>query len=1499
MSRIKFLIGTLAVLFFTVSALPLAAQIDVRTIDMNQLNQMKLDGKLTGKEKYVNYEAQAKGSNARIAPAGTSTNSISNGCNCWIPRDATWQIGAFDGSGGSGGPGTPPDYRNDDWSTVAIPLPFQFCFYGRQLDTIFLNNNGNVSIDGPYSTFTALSFPDPTYIMIAPFWGDVDTRGAASGLVYYQLTATHLIVQWENVGYFGTHDDKLNTFQLIMTDGTDPLLSPGSNVSFCYKDMQWTTGDASGGSGGFGGTPATVGVNRGDGIDYIQIGLFDQAGAAYDGPYGNNDGVDVLDNQSFILNVCTAGSNVPPIINSVQACDTLRVCQGDTLVINANYLSPELGQITTPSVQSLMTGLTVLNATPGNIASIAVQIIGLASNLGMNAIDLRGVDNGVPARTTITRVIIEVLPSPTASFSYAPASPVGPATLVTFTNTSSAGASYAWDFGDGSTSIAVNPTHTYGAGGVYTITLTVTSPNGCTETTTQQITVFQCSTASLTTTNVCQGAPSLITFTGVAMPSATFTWNFDGGTVVSGSGAGPYNVVWNTAGTYNVTVDVTLAGCNAVSSSQSVTIFPTPAASISGTPALCTGQANTITFTGTAGAGATYAWNFAGATVNSGSGSGPYSIQWNTAGNYQLEVIVAENGCSDTANYSVQVNAIPTSTFTATPSVCAGSPVTVTYTGNAPASANYTWNFAGATVVSGSGQGPYTLVWNSAGSPQLSLTVSETGCTSPVTNLSVTINPIPNASISATPALCVGQSNAITFNGTAGAGAAYAWSFGTGTVVSGSGAGPYSVQWNAAGSDLVRVIVTENGCTDTATFNVQINAIPTSTFTATPAVCTGSPVTVTYTGTATAGASYTWNFNGATVASGSGQGPYSLVWNSAGAYTVSLNVTENGCPSAPSSNAVTVNPIPDAAISATPVLCIGADNTISFSGTAVAGASYVWNFGNGVVTSGSGAGPYTVHWNAAGADQVRVVVTQNGCIDSTSFGITVNPIPTSAFTLPPYSCIGSTYTVTYSGSAPASANYAWNFGNATVVSGTGQGPYVLVSTTTTVPSISLTVTQSGCVSPVTNQSLVIDPLPTPNAGTDANACSGSAIPVGGPSVAGETYSWAPATGLTDPSASTTSCTVTNPGTGTSFSSYILTATSAHGCINSDTVVVGAYAIPAATFIPPAAQCLKNNSFQFNPTGMIFSGVTYDWNFGTASNPGTSTLEVPDPVTYSTIGEHYITLRSEYNGCQGPDYTDTVVVYEMPTPDFVPTVVNGCEPLEVPFLNLSSSNSAHYLWDFYDGQHDTAQAPVHIFQHAGVYSVSLVVTTSEGCVSDTTLTDIITVYPTPVAAFTPEPGVTTIWQPVIYFDNNTTNANQYLWTFGDSSSTDVRSPSHTYKEVGAYEVVLMTSSQYGCRDTARGFVRIEYGFNFYIPSAFTPNNDGVNDFFQGVGTYIKVYDMNIYDRWGKIVYHTTDYDKPWDGKVDKEVQADVYVYRIHVIDENNETHTYIGKVTVVR
>lgn len=138
--------------------------------------------------------------------------------------------------------------------------------------------------------------------MVAPFWADVDTGNPNNPIGHVWIkraSANVLAVAWDVVGLFNENDALRNTFQVLISDGTDENMGFGNNVCFCYASMEWTTGIASGGTDGFGGTPATAGVNAGDGIDFIQIGRFDKNGTDYDGPAGANDGVNYLDGQSF------------------------------------------------------------------------------------------------------------------------------------------------------------------------------------------------------------------------------------------------------------------------------------------------------------------------------------------------------------------------------------------------------------------------------------------------------------------------------------------------------------------------------------------------------------------------------------------------------------------------------------------------------------------------------------------------------------------------------------------------------------------------------------------------------------------------------------------------------------------------------------------------------------------------------------------------------------------------------------------------------------------------------------------------------------------------------------------------------------------------------------------------------------------------------------------------------------------------------------------------
>jgi hypothetical protein len=154
--------------------------------------------------------------------------------------------------------------RCDDCSSKEIMLPFTFSLFGQTYNSVYINMNGNLSFGQMYSDFTSVVFPTSNFVMVAPFWADVDNRGA--GEVYFkQIGSTAFAVAWVGVGYFSNKTDKLNTFQVVISDGSRSVSgSESANICFCYGDMQWTTGDADNDdANGFGGNPATVGANRG------------------------------------------------------------------------------------------------------------------------------------------------------------------------------------------------------------------------------------------------------------------------------------------------------------------------------------------------------------------------------------------------------------------------------------------------------------------------------------------------------------------------------------------------------------------------------------------------------------------------------------------------------------------------------------------------------------------------------------------------------------------------------------------------------------------------------------------------------------------------------------------------------------------------------------------------------------------------------------------------------------------------------------------------------------------------------------------------------------------------------------------------------------------------------------------------------------------------------------------------------------------------------------
>ena len=200
---------------------------------------------------------------------------------CTFADRAAAQATLLTGLGGPVGLGEGSLTPNDDDSTSFIDLtaafPVGLRYYGMIYPGVYVNNNGNVSFGAPLGSYTPSAFPlaasQPA--MIAPWWGDVDTRNRTgvgdANLVYYDISPGRFIATWFDVGYYSQHNELRVSVQLIITDASEFGVAGAFDIELRYNRCEWTTGDASGGSGGFGGNPAGAGFDAADGVNFQEL----------------------------------------------------------------------------------------------------------------------------------------------------------------------------------------------------------------------------------------------------------------------------------------------------------------------------------------------------------------------------------------------------------------------------------------------------------------------------------------------------------------------------------------------------------------------------------------------------------------------------------------------------------------------------------------------------------------------------------------------------------------------------------------------------------------------------------------------------------------------------------------------------------------------------------------------------------------------------------------------------------------------------------------------------------------------------------------------------------------------------------------------------------------------------------------------------------------------------------------------------------------------------
>ena len=502
--------------------------------------------------------------------------------------------------------------------------------------------------------------------------------------------------------------------------------------------------------------------------------------------------------------------------------------------------------------------------------------------------------------------------------------------------------------------------------------------------------------------------------------------------------------------------------------------------------------------------------------------------------------------------------------------------------------------------------------------------------------------------------------------------------------------------------------------------------------------------------------------------------------------------------------------------------------------------------------------------NLAASTPGNYVVTYTtpnpACAASSTFNITINPLPIVDGN-DEIICQGEPVILNGTGAV----SYTWNNG---VVNGVAFNP----ATTTT-----YTVTgtdANGCVGTGTAV-VTVNALPTVNAGPDQSMCSG--VPVTLIGSGAPNLSWN--NGVVD------GIPFNSPiGTTT----YTITGTDANGCSNTDQVNVIVYPLPSVNAGSDMTIC-EGNVIALTGSG----AASYSWTNGVVNG---APFIPASTQTYTVTG-------TDVNGCQDDDDV-TITVEPIPDVSFSGNILSGCAPLTVTFTNTTAGNLVDCEWIFSNGTILTGCGSVTTtFANAGLYDVTLNVTTANGCSNSTTYTDYIYVEGYPNASFTPSANVVDNFSALINFTNTSTGATSYLWNFGDNTGSTIQpSPSHQFpsETSGSYLVQLIAYSPLGCPDTAYATITVNEEVIFYVPNSFTPDSDDFNETFQPVfssGFDPFDYTLLIFDRWGEVLFESHNAEIGWNGTYGGKLMQDgTYTWKIEfktlATDERRVVHGHV-------
>ncbi len=948
----------------------------------------------------------------------------------------------------------------------------------------------------------------------------------------------------------------------------------------------------------------------------------------------------------------------------------------------------------------------------------------------------------------------------------------------------------------------------------------------------------------------------------------------DGTASVSASGGTPgYTYIWLPGGTTGSVINNLLATTYTVQVTDlkgCVKLQPFTIAQPSQLMAVISPIKNVSCFQGNDGE----------ATVTVSGGTQVYNYQWLPIGgngpigkgfsaNTYTVTVTDFKSCVTSASVAITQPAIPLSaTGTGGATKCSGGSdgtAMINPIGGTP-NYSYQWSPSGGTAQNASGlsaQNYFVVVTDNNGC----LTNTSVIITEPtaVSGALVSVSPscgLPNGSISSQVS---GGASPYT----------YLWSSGslTSSGINGVGPGTYTLQ-----------ITDAQNCTLSISENlVNIPGATVAISSVNPVSCFGG------------------NDGSATINITLGSPPYSIDWlpyggnNLSASALIAASYTVNATDSLGCISSVIVPVAQPTAIgisisSLTNVLCHG-DSTGSITVSATGGTpaySYLW--------SPTGSSTSTINHVSVGTYTVNVS-DKNNCPESISINITQPPVLLSSIAnaVNPtcYGLQGSASVVVTGGTIPYS--YSWSTNS------------VLTGSTENVLAGSYTITITDANSCLTSNMVTLtEPSQVITiAGVNDTVCVGqnamlSAHASGG--AGNYYYAWQP-TGVIN--AGTLNLTPTGDTT------YIVVAYDKIGCPGTpDTTTAYAYFLAKGSVnaqgISPI--CPGRNSVVSAKAISTAGPLTYQWNNNLGTGPGEFIVTPLQPTTY------VVTATSSV--C-GTSVVDSVHIAFNPEPTLALSSDSSalCVPGALQFFDHSITGNISdpinsWNWNFGDGTHSTQKNPKHTFNQEGTYFVTLTINTSGGCTTNNSVAPLtIEAHQYPIAAFTINSPILNLPVEKLIPTNKSIGASIYNWNFGDGGNSTEFNPQYNYSTVGVFQIQLIATSQYDCSDTA--YAEVTTSADFIFPNVFTPNTNGpsgggydkhslTNDVFFPYTSGVIKFKIEIFNRWGELIFVSDDINVGWDGYYKGQLcQQDVYIWKAFLKLNNGKEYNKSGDVTLLR